>query len=283
MGALVNLVRNVRLVKVGARDVGTRPGEPAMPGDALLPDAVASWTGERTIGAPPERVWPWPAQMGVGRGGFYTLDAIDNLGRPSAREIHPEWADLRPGDRIPTDDRGGHLEVLEADAPRALVLGGLWAGLSRRNVAFAGPRPLATRGRPGRSRSSPPGTATLLRARVRIADKGGFYSYTWLENLVGRGVRDAERVHPEWRARPGDPLVLHPKTPALTIVEVAAEPLGPGRTRIVSRYRCACSDDLRTRLAMGPALLEPIGFAMDRRMLQGIARRSATPYPGADR
>ena len=42
----------------------------------------------------------------------------------------------------------------------------------------------------------------------------------------------------------------------------------------MSRYRCACSDDLRTRLAMGPALLEPVGLTMDRRMLRGIARRA---------
>ena len=135
------------------------------------------------------------------------------------------------------------------------------------------------------------------------ADRAGFYSYTWLENLVGCGVRDAARIHPEWQARTGDPLVLHPAAPALTLVKVtegrhmvahgpadeaaraagrpwaaaswlfAAEPLGPRRTRIVSRYRCATSDDRRTRLTMGPAILEPISFAMDRRMLLGIARR----------
>ena len=54
------------------------------------------------------------------------------------------------------------------------------------------------------------------------ADRGGFYSYTWLENLVGCGVRDAERIHPEWQARAGDRLVLHPSGPPFEIVE--AEP-----------------------------------------------------------
>ena len=57
------------------------------------------------------------------------------------------------------------------------------------------------------------------------------------------------------------------------------EPLGDRRTRLVSRYRASCSDDLRTRLAFGPALVEPIGFAMDRRMLltlKELAERSAT-------
>jgi hypothetical protein len=51
-------------------------------------------------------------------------------------------------------------------------------------------------------------------------------------------------------------------------------PLGPRRCRVVSRYRCALSDDLVTRLSFGPALVEPIGFAMDRRMLLGIRRRA---------
>jgi hypothetical protein len=131
------------------------------------------------------------------------------------------------------------------------------------------------------------------------ADRAGFYSYTWLENVAGCDIRDAERVHPEWQARPGDPLVLHPKAPSLTVADVAegrhllahgpadeaaraagrpwaaatwllaVEPAGDGRSRV-----CACSDDLATRLAMGPALLEPVSYAMDRRMLRGIARRA---------
>jgi hypothetical protein len=136
------------------------------------------------------------------------------------------------------------------------------------------------------------------------ADRAGFYSYTWLENLVGCGIRDADGIHPEWRLRPGDRFVLRPKGPALTVADVAegrhlvahgpaddaaradgrpwaavswllaAEPLAADRTRIVSRYRCAYSDDLPTRLAMGPALLEPVGTAMDRRMLRGVAARA---------
>jgi hypothetical protein len=60
------------------------------------------------------------------------------------------------------------------------------------------------------------------------------------------------------------------------------EPLGPGRSRVVSRYRCATSGDRRTRLLFGPALLEPIGWAMDRKMLLGIrarAERSSSVSP----
>jgi hypothetical protein len=51
------------------------------------------------------------------------------------------------------------------------------------------------------------------------------------------------------------------------------EPLAERRTRLISRYRAACSDDLATRLSFGPTLLEPVGFAMDRRMLLGLKER----------
>ena len=136
------------------------------------------------------------------------------------------------------------------------------------------------------------------------ADRGGFYSYQWLENLAGCRVRNAERVHPEWQVRPGGRMVLHPEVPPLEIAAVDSgrffvahapasadavaagapwvaaswlflvEPLGESRCRVVSRYRCAHSDDLAMRAAFGPALLEPIGFAMDRGMLRGIRRRA---------
>jgi hypothetical protein len=32
-------------------------------------------------------------------------------------------------------------------------------------------------------------------------DRGGFYSYTWLENLAGCRMRNADRIRPEWQQR----------------------------------------------------------------------------------
>jgi hypothetical protein len=52
------------------------------------------------------------------------------------------------------------------------------------------------------------------------------------------------------------------------------EPQGPARSRFVSRYRAASSNDLRTRLAFGPTVVEPIGTEMDRRMLLGVKARA---------
>lgn len=135
------------------------------------------------------------------------------------------------------------------------------------------------------------------------ADRGGFYSYQWLENVMGCEVRNAEAIHADWQVHEGDLLRLHPKMPPLSIVAVEAgrffvahgaadakaraagkpwaettwtfslEPLDPGRCRFVSRFRCASSDDVAMRMSLGPMLLEPIGFAMDRRMLLGVKAR----------
>jgi hypothetical protein len=136
------------------------------------------------------------------------------------------------------------------------------------------------------------------------ADRGGFYSHQWLENLAGVGVRNAETIRTEWQVEEGDGLLLHPDLAPLPIVRVEpgrvmlahagpepgaresgrpwvavswlflVEPLGAGRSRFVSRYRAASSDDLATRLAFGPTWVEPVGFAMDRQMLIGVKARA---------
>ena len=61
---------------------------------------AASTTRAITIGVPAHHVWPWLAQLGYGRAGWYSYDWLDNDGQPSARRIQPEWQQLRPGDRI---------------------------------------------------------------------------------------------------------------------------------------------------------------------------------------
>ena len=54
-----------------------------------------------TIDAPPVAVWPWLVQVGCLRGGFYSNDLLDNLGRPSARTIVPELQHLDVGQWVP--------------------------------------------------------------------------------------------------------------------------------------------------------------------------------------
>ncbi|WP_210718297.1 hypothetical protein [Amycolatopsis acididurans] len=99
-----------------------------------------------TIDAPPSQVWPWLVQMGWDRGGWYSWDRLDNAGRPSAREVHPEWQNVAVGDYLrfwtpgagPTDAYA--VAVLEPN--RFLGLHGLSDLLGRR-LDPAQPRPPA--------------------------------------------------------------------------------------------------------------------------------------------
>ncbi len=70
----------------------------AMPGDDLVPVSHFTATRAITIEASPAEVWPWLAQAGYGRGGFYSYDLIDNLGRPSATSVLPRWQQVQAGD-----------------------------------------------------------------------------------------------------------------------------------------------------------------------------------------
>src|SRR6266568_1594932 len=68
-----------------------------MPGDDLLPAPDLISTRAISIAAPPHVIWPWLAQMGLGRGGAYSYDWINNLigfQMHSASEILPEAQDL---------------------------------------------------------------------------------------------------------------------------------------------------------------------------------------------
>lgn len=138
------LIRH-RLLAALARELGdpvAAERERAMPGDALLPDAAGQVTHGITIEAPPERIWPWLAQMGCRKAGFYSIDLLDNGGVPSARELHPEWAMLAVGDVIPATPKGDDgFEVLVLEPPRTLVLGGLFDRKTNAQLPFGAARP----------------------------------------------------------------------------------------------------------------------------------------------
>lgn len=90
----------------------------SLPGDGVLPHPMLEWTRAATIDAPPDHVWPWIAQMGFGRGGWYTSVVFDRivwrLENLSADRILPEWQDVREGDIIPDGpDFGAYFRVLD--------------------------------------------------------------------------------------------------------------------------------------------------------------------------
>ena len=403
-----------------ARELGapeSKEDERALPGDELLADAVGQITQSITIAATPESIWPWLVQMGCRRGGYYSIDALDNGGEPSARELHADLQSIAVGDVLPATPEGDDgFEVLRVDAPRVLVLGGLFDSERDKQLPFDAERPdrfwqvtwafvleplgptetrlhvraraafspserlhlawirpvhrlmerrqlehLAARAEGRLSRdslrdvASGVGGAALMVAAFltsflrgprshwglradeaaaphpgddlvcaprwgwthaieidapasRVwpfvaqmgANRGGFYSYQWLENRAGCEITNAESVHPEWAVQAGDPFALHPDMPPLRVVACEAgrwfvvhgpadeaaraagkpwvevswlfsvEPLGNERCRFISRFRCATSGDFGSRLSLGPTFVEPIGFVMDRKMLLGV-------------
>ena len=86
----------------------------------MVADAGVSDTRAVTIDAPPSAVWPWLAQMGFGRGGWYSYDLVDMNGS-SADGIIPDLPPLNPGDIVPTHPGGG-FEVRVVEPDHALVL-----------------------------------------------------------------------------------------------------------------------------------------------------------------
>ncbi len=144
--------------------------------------------------------------------------------------------------------------------------------------------------------------------------RGGFYSYQLLENLVGCGIVNADRIIPEFQyIRPGDGITLHPAMPPLTVALVipnralvlhaggdAAFVTGSGpavddpapdtsvsflwsfviaeqgatRCRLFSTNRVAHGRNWKVRLSNGPTFVEPVSYPMDMKMLDGIRRRA---------
>jgi hypothetical protein len=62
-----------------------------MPGDDIVQSPHFKATRAVTIQASPAEVWPWIVQIGSARAGWYSLDRLDNGGKPSSREILPEF------------------------------------------------------------------------------------------------------------------------------------------------------------------------------------------------
>lgn len=94
-----------------------------LPVDALIPRPLFTSTHAITIDAPPDRVWPWIAQMGAGRAGWYSWDVIDNGGTKSAARVTPNLQALAPGDIMPAAPGATEAFVVSVvEPPRDLVL-----------------------------------------------------------------------------------------------------------------------------------------------------------------
>jgi hypothetical protein len=95
------------------------------PGDELVSPADVVMDRGFTLPGRPLTVWPWIAQLGKHRAGWYLPRRLERFMPPSrraTREIDSRWQQLAPGDVI--RDYGGRDEtftVVTIDPPIALV------------------------------------------------------------------------------------------------------------------------------------------------------------------
>jgi hypothetical protein len=99
-----------------------------LPGDELVSATTPRTTRAVTIDAPIRTVWPWLAQIGENRGGFYSYSMLERaVGAHihNADVIHSEWQNVRVGDTVWLARRYGDVarQVVAAVQPRShLVL-----------------------------------------------------------------------------------------------------------------------------------------------------------------
>jgi hypothetical protein len=97
-----------------------------LPGDELMPRADLTATRAVSIQADSDAVWPWIAQLGQGRGGFYSYDFLENIAGcdiRSADRIVPEWQDVNAGDEIKLHPKVS-LQIASLEPGRSLVIRG---------------------------------------------------------------------------------------------------------------------------------------------------------------
>lgn len=124
-------------------------------------------------------------------------------------------------------------------------------------------------------------------------DRAGFYSNTWLENLTGADIHNANTLHSEWQQRQvGDRVALaradlfdrlfaggtrtpivaikHPRSIAFIPCRFVLEPITSTSTRILVREPLPAS---RMGRFVNALLWDPMHFVMEQRMLRGIKER----------
>ena len=144
--------------------------------------------------------------------------------------------------------------------------------------------------------------------------RGGFYSYDWLENLLGLKIHSAERILPEHQGlKVGDLIPLAPNGFGIPVallepyrmlvlrgdtrLDQAAsgmavaggylattwgwylQALDRRTTRLVERFRCEWNPSLANQVMMR-LIMEPGSFIMERKMLLGLKERAEHRAPG---
>ncbi len=117
--------------------------------------------------------------------------------------------------------------------------------------------------------------------------RGGFYSYTWLENLFAADMINAEQVDPQLQAvKVGDVLSFGQGwyTTSISLTEpnrvlvlrgwiFYLQPVDAGATRLIIRYPYVVGDGVFDKLFYF-GIFEPAHFVMESGMMMGIKARS---------
>jgi hypothetical protein len=98
----------------------------SMPGDEIVRRPIFNATRAVTINARPEDIWPWIAQIGFGRAGWYSYDLFDNLGRHSSERIVAELQHIKVGDLVPLGPGESSGMLVKELVPNRSML--WWAG-----------------------------------------------------------------------------------------------------------------------------------------------------------
>ena len=123
IAAALLFASRARLLRWGTTD---EEATDSLPGDDLIPNPNVTATRAITIRRSPDDIWPWIAQLGQGRGGFYSYDLLENLvglDIHSADRVIPEWQQLAIEDEVRFAPTVG-LRAAIVEPGRALVLHG---------------------------------------------------------------------------------------------------------------------------------------------------------------
>ena len=183
-----------------------REANRVFPGDELVAHPQSQFTHAVEINAPIEAVWPWVAQIGQGRGGFYSYEALENITGMNiynSDEVLPEFQDPEIGDIIPFSPEDGYPLVI-CESGRSMAIETCFD--LDDNVLYD----------------------------PALASPENYFHLTWLWHI---------------------------------------EPTTEHRSRFFSRNRLEYSKSIKNKVIFG-LLMEPIVFAMDRKMCLGIKRRA---------
>ena len=177
--------------------VGDEEAFGSLPGDEFIAHPMVEWTRGVTVQAPAGRVWPWLAQMGYGRGGWYTPQWVDLFANrwvfgvrhrfpASASRLLPEYQQIAVGDLICDGPKyASYFRVLRVDPGHAVVYRSIRHPRRGSPIDITDP-------------------ASPQRAEQQLREAGTYMDFTWALVLIerpGQGTRLLVRTRANYSPR----------------------------------------------------------------------------------